>query len=278
MVLHAVLSNSMPSSTSNTTTVVVDEEDSFSDDSGDENDEERGEGDWLLHVNTSNGRDRRGDPGRGFERLLGQLSEDDVRSLRLFFHNDILAYAANVVGNGFEVRLANESRRRHRRRLEDAWIDGAGGEFGLNLMGGGNSRLNNSGTTRNSRRRSLMLPRDPNDPPFISAFERNNLTTSDDDDDDDDDSSETDNSLDRRPGRLVASSATNNTAGAGAGGVDRGGNPRHLMFSHTEVGQPKDFMVGFLIGFFLGIIMLFWIWDAHVSGILLYIYIYIYIY
>jgi hypothetical protein len=65
----------------------------------------------------------------------------------------------------------------------------------------------------------------------------------------------------------VASSAINNTAGGG-GGVDRGGNPRHLMFSHTEVGQPKDFMVGFLIGFFLGIIMLFWIWDAHVSGIL----------
>ena len=29
-----------------------------------------------------------------------------------------------------------------------------------------------------------------------------------------------------------------------------------------ELGQPKDFAVGFLMGFFLGIIMLFWIWEA----------------
>ena len=30
----------------------------------------------------------------------------------------------------------------------------------------------------------------------------------------------------------------------------------------AELGQPKDFAVGFLMGFFLGIIMLFWVWEV----------------
>jgi hypothetical protein len=37
----------------------------------------------------------------------------------------------------------------------------------------------------------------------------------------------------------------------------RNGSP----LANELLGEPKDFVVGFLMGFFLGIIMLFWVWE-----------------
>lgn len=260
MVLHAVLSHSMPSTTTNPM-IQTQDDDSFSehDSDTDENNNDSDEDDDLYDDNENNeedgllesGRNRNrngdngiidhsGDVGRGFDRLSPQLSQDDIRALRLFFNNDIIVNARDRIGNGFELRRSGESRRRHRRRLEDVWIETSGREFGLNNIINRNNIINNN---QNNNRNNIS----PNNNQNRNNRNNNRILGLDNQNDINSSDSEVE---------------TPEIAHQDEIGPRLGGNRQ--MFANLQVGEPKDFFVGFVMGFFLGIIMLFWIWEAHV--------------
>ena len=197
----------------------------------------------------------------GFDRLreVG-LNREEIESLRTFFTPQVNAFAGTSTverqrgsdddaESDLEVGEENaqqpaESARQRQLRLEDAWIaaQGQSGEFGMNFLGGGDRRL------RGALGGAGV---------FFGASA------------DDDDTLETTGLLGEGTDENAAQRrARRNRDGAGrtlmpfrtaiipGGGLNDRFNP-----SESEMGQPRDFVVGFLMGFLLGVIMLFWLWE-----------------
>mmetsp|Transcript_2787 Transcript_2787/g.6234 ORF Transcript_2787/g.6234 Transcript_2787/m.6234 type:complete len:113 (-) Transcript_2787:49-387(-) len=47
---------------------------------------------------------------------------------------------------------------------------------------------------------------------------------------------------------------------SGAGGAGSAGGADNMMIRNTSIGTDRDFLWGFLLGFFVGFLMLVWVW------------------
>jgi hypothetical protein len=241
-------------------------------DEGDEDAREDGEG---AGAHGRGRRTRRGGRVRsqqrsGFDRLRDHgLSRVEITSLRTFFAPQVNAFAeargltsggqrqrqqqegtsdttndADVVRHSQDgqEQQSGESERERQLRFEDAWIAAqgeGGGEFGINFFAGGNRRIAGLGGGPGfffgapggllDEESSELLGEDSDDAAALRRSRRARASDS-----------------------ILPFRSTLN----GDGAVLERFDP-----SESEMGQPRDFVAGFLMGFLLGVIMLFWIWE-----------------
>lgn len=252
----------------NASGIIVPPSNSRDDTSSDEEDE--GDGDDLEA-----GRQR-----RGFDRLRATgLSRDEIAAIRIYFARQVDRFGERRERNRRRLEREREEEQRREQRQRQQADGGAGGEEGGNAAtstaSGNDSNSNNNNNEsstssssaqdiRNDRLRledewmaaqgptsEFRLNLNANVAPLILGALRNGGA----------------GGLAFRGGAAAGGGGTATTGGGGfAGSLGTGPDGMTAPWaaatarSSSLVGSDRDFVWGFILGFFVGFIMLFWVW------------------